>query len=82
MKTGSKKSTIEQATDKMFNQNLLADAFLHKRPVGGIEVRAKWKRTSKAKGAGCEDWSSLATSDMRDLNKHSEENLKKINTMR
>ena len=52
MKTGSKKSKIEQATDKMFNQNLLADAFLHERPVGGIDVRAKWRRTSKAKGAG------------------------------
>lgn len=55
MKTGSKKSKIKQATDKMFNQNLLADAFLHLRPVGGMEVRAKWRITSKAKGAGSED---------------------------
>ena len=50
MKTGSKKGKIEQATDKMSNQNLLADAFLHIRLVGGIEVRAKWRITSKAKG--------------------------------
>lgn len=60
----------------MFNQNLLADAFLHKRPGRWYRSEEKWKRTSKAKGAGCEDWSSLATSDMRDLRQHSEKNLK------
>lgn len=48
--SSKKKVQLSKPLINKFNQNLLADAFLHKRPVGGIEVRAKWKEQAKQRG--------------------------------